>query len=343
MNQTLKKIPKIELHCHLDGSVRPETIYELLLEKGENLKVKDIKEFENLVMIKEECNSLKEYLEKFAYPLKVMQEEKMLERIAYELLEDLSKQNIKYVEIRFAPFLHMKEGLTFEEVVESVLRAMDRARSDFNILSRGILICMRHEPVENSMKLVEYGEKYLNKGIVAIDLAGNEHEFPPEIHKEAFQLAYKKGYNITVHGGETGIVENIPKSIELLNARRIGHGTAAIKDESVMKLLKEKNVFLEMCPTSNLQTKSVNSIEDYPIRKYLEEKIKVTINTDNTTVSNTSLEKEYKLLMDKLDFNIEEILILIDNAIQGSFLEKEEKGNLIKTIQDELKLIGLIK
>ena len=340
MSEILKKIPKIELHCHLDGSVRPETMYELLGKEIEELGVKNIQEFEDLVMVKGECDSLKEYLEKFGYPLKVMQNQENIERITYELLEDLSKQNVKYVEIRFAPFLHMEEGLSFDQVVDSVLKAMDRAKDDFNILSNAILICMRHESMENSLKVVEYGEKYLGRGVVAVDLAGNEHDFPPETHKEAFELAHEKGYNITIHGGETGIVENIPKSIEYLYAKRIGHGVAAIKDPKVMELLKEKNIFLEMCPTSNLQTKAVNSIENYPIRRYMEEGIGVTINTDNTTVSNTSLYKEYKLLMDKMDFSIEEILKLIDNGVEASFLSAREKEDLRKVVQDELIKLG---
>jgi adenosine deaminase len=341
MREILKEIPKIELHCHLDGSVRPETMYELLVKDGEDLGVKDIKEFEDLVMVKNECKSLKEYLEKFGYPLKVMQNPESIERITYELLEDLSKQNVKYVEIRFAPFLHMEKGLTFDEVVESVLKGMEKAKGDFKILSNAILICMRHESVENSLKVVEYGEKYLGKGVVAVDLAGNEHDFSPELHKGAFELAYNKGYNITIHGGETGIVENIPKSIELLHAKRIGHGIAAIKDDKVIDLLKEKNIFLEMCPISNLQTKAVNSIENYPIREYLKRGVRVTINTDNTTVSNTSLYKEYELLMDKIDFSIEEILKLIDNSVEAAFISEKEKQNLRNTIKEELK--NLIK
>lgn len=339
MNRILDKIPKIELHCHLDGSVRPKTMYELLLEQGECLEVKDLEEFEELVMVKGECDSLKEYLEKFGYPLRVMQKKENIERVSYELLEDLSKQNIKYVEIRFAPFLHMEDKLSFNEVVDSVLRAMDRAKDDFNIFSNGILICMRHEAVEQSMKVIEYGEKYLHKGIVAVDLAGNEHDFPPEIHKKAFKMAYEKGYNITIHGGETGIVENIPKSIELLHARRIGHGTAAIKDIKVMELLKEKDISLEMCPISNLQTKAIGFIKDYPIREYIEKGIRVTINTDNTTVSNTSLAKEYKLLMDELDFTIEEIIELIYNSVEAAFISQEEKQVLRKIIKEELDKI----
>lgn len=329
------EIPKIELHCHLDGSVRVETMYELLLEQGE-ISPMEMEQFEQMVRVKEDCKSLKEYLEKFKYPLKVMQRKEYLERITYELLEDLSLQNVKYVEIRFAPFLHMEEGLTFNEIVESVLRGMEKGQEEFGILSNVILICMRHEGVENSIEIVERGEKYLGKGVVAVDLAGNEADFPPEIHKEAFQLAFKKGYNITVHAGETGTEENIVKSIELLHADRIGHGIAAIKDPNIMELIKDRGIHIEMCPISNLQTKAVKTIEEYPIRDFFDEGLNITVNTDNMTVSNTSLYKEYQLLMDKFGFSMDGIYTLIDNSIKAAFLPEEDKNRLRKIIIEEL-------
>lgn len=335
MKEKLMEIPKIELHCHLDGSVRVETMYELLLEQGE-ISPMEMEQFEQMVRVKEDCKSLKEYLEKFKYPLKVMQRKEYLERITYELLEDLSLQNVKYVEIRFAPFLHMEEGLTFNEIVESVLRGMEKGQEEFGILSNVILICMRHEGVENSIEIVERGEKYLGKGVVAVDLAGNEADFPPEIHKEAFQLAFKKGYNITVHAGETGTEENIVKSIELLHADRIGHGIAAIKDPNIMELIKDRGIHIEMCPISNLQTKAVKTIEEYPIRDFFDEGLNITVNTDNMTVSNTSLYKEYQLLMDKFGFSMDGIYTLIDNSIKAAFLPEEDKNRLRKIIIEEL-------
>ena len=335
MKEKLMEIPKIELHCHLDGSVRVETMYELLLEQGE-INPMEMEQFEQMVRVKDDCKSLKEYLEKFKYPLKIMQRKEYLERITYELLEDLSLQNVKYVEIRFAPFLHMEEGLTFDEVVESVLRGMGKGQEEFGILSNVILICMRHEGVENSIEIVEQGEKYLGKGVVAVDLAGNEADFPPEIHQKAFQLAFEKGYNITVHAGETGIEENIVKSIELLHADRIGHGIAAIKDPDIMELIKDRGVSVEMCPISNLQTKAIKTIEEYPIRDFFDKGLYITVNTDNITVSNTSLQREYQLLMDKLGFSMDEIYTLIDNSIKAAFLSEEEKNRLRKIIIEEL-------
>lgn len=341
MMDILKALPKIELHCHLDGSVRPKTMYELLLKEGFR-EFRDYKEFEEAVMVRDDCKSLKEYLKKFEYPLRVMQKRENIERITYELLEDLDKQKVKYVEIRFAPYLHMEEGLLFEEVVESTLMGMERAKKDFGIWSNLILICMRHEGVEKSIKVIQNAAKYIGKGVVAVDLAGNEQDFPPEIHEKAFKLACEKGYNITIHAGETGIAENIPKSIQLLHAKRIGHGIAAAKDPKIMDLLKEKNIFLEMCPISNLQTKSVGSIEEYPIRKFFEKGLKVTVNTDNLTVSNTSLEREYKLLIEKLGFSLDEILRIIQNSIDAAFITHNEREILRKSVDEELRKLELI-
>lgn len=338
MKNILRKLPKIELHCHLDGSVRPKTMYELLQHEDEEIEKMGFGKFKKLIRVEKDCPSLNDYLKKFSYPLKVMQNRENIERITYELMEDLSRQNVKYVEIRFAPFLSMEGGLNFDEVVESVLEGMNRGKKDFGIRANGILISMRHDEEEKSLEVVKQGEKYIGKGIVAVDLAGSE-DFPPEIHKEAFQLAHKLGYHITVHAGETGISENIVKSIELLKAERIGHGIAAAKDPKVMKLIKEKEVFLEMCPISNLQTKAINNIEDYPIMDFMNKGLKVTVNTDNTTVSNTTLEREYELLIDKLNFTLEDIVVLVLNSVEAAFINKKEKEILSEIIKKEIEVL----
>lgn len=329
--EKLKELSKIELHCHLDGSVRLESLYELLLAGG-HIEEQPMDEFEKLVSVGESCDSLKEYLEKFDWPLKVMQTEENLERITYEILEDFSRQNIIYAEIRFAPYLHMARGLDFDQVLRSVLAGKTRAEKDFDIKSNFILIAMRHEDPARSLELVEKGGRYLNKGIVAVDLAGNEHDFPAEIHEEAIELAHKLGYKLTIHAGETGIERNIDIAVNRLGAQRIGHGIAAIKDDSIMEMLAEKNIYLEMCPISNIDTKAVETIEDYPIRDFIKRGIGVTINTDNTRVSDTCLEKEYRFLMDNLDFTIEEIKLLINNSLEAAFIGESEREELRKKL-----------
>ena len=328
----LKKLPKIDLHCHLDGSVRVETLYELLLEKGE-IKDQPMEDFRKLASITGECRSLVEYLERFAYPGKVMQTKENLERITYEIMEDMKKDKVVYGELRFAPYLHMEEGLSFEEVVEAVIKGLNRGKEDFNIGGNLILIGMRHESSDNTLDVVEKGAKYLGKGVVAFDIAGNEADFPPAIHQEAFKRAKELGYKITIHAGETGVVENIYKALDL-GADRIGHGIAAIKDEKLMARLRDENIFLEMCPISNIQTKSVESIEDYPILEFLRRGIKVTVNTDNRTVSNTSNEREFEYLQDKLGLSNEDIIKITKNSIEASFTSKEEKQALGKKLEE---------
>lgn len=336
MIEKLNRLPKIELHLHLDGSVRPETMYELLKDQVEGI---GFEEFREQVSITGECKSLNEYLEKFALPGSVMQSEENLDRITFELLEDLHFQNVKYVEIRFAPYLHMNGGLDFDGVMESVIRGMKKGMEKYPIKANLILIGMRHESPEKILELVKNGSVYLNKGVVGIDLAGNEQDFPPELHKKAINLADELGYKITIHAGETGIEKNIKTSIVDLKAKRIGHGTAAIKDKDIMDLILEEKVFLEMCPISNIQTKAIENFRDYPIRAYMDYGIKPTINTDNMTVSNTKLTREYKLLMDDLNFSLDDIKELILNSVDASFLSVEEKEKLRLEVVEELEKI----
>lgn len=338
-NKIIKNLPKVDLHCHLDGSLRPQTIIDIAVKENIDIPTKELKEFEKYVKVFGECNSLKEYLDKFELPIKVMQNKKNIYRITSELLEDVSKDNVRYIEIRFAPFNHMQKGLKAEEVIEAAIEAMKDGRKKYGVMSNLILCAMRHESVESSKLLVEIGKKYLGKGVVAVDLAGNEHDFPPEIHKEAFDLAQKYGFHCTIHAGETGIEENIIKSIELLHAERIGHGVYAFKDENIVKYLKDKQIPLEMCITSNVDTKAVKAYELHPIKKYLDEGLVVTVNTDNMTVSNVSLNDEFNHLAKEQNFTLEDIKKVIKNAIEASFASENDKNILRNQYKEALKIL----
>lgn len=332
----LKKLPKIDLHCHLDGSVRVETLYELLNEKKE-IGEMSLEEFRDLASIRGECNSLIEYLERFSYPGKVMQTEENLERITYEALEDMARENVIYGELRFAPYLHMNEGLSFEQVLEAVIRGLNRAKEEFAIGANLILIGMRHENKDNTFSVVEKGRAYLGRGVVGFDIAGNEADFPPEIHEEAFKLAKEAGFKLTVHAGETGVVKNIYTALDLLKADRIGHGIAAIKDTDLMDRLARENIFLEMCPISNIQTKSVDSIELYPLKEFLDRGIKLTVNTDNRTVSNTTSTGEFEYLRKNISISDEDIIRITRNSIEAAFVGDEERKVLRAKLEEFLK------
>ncbi len=330
----LKKFPKIELHCHLDGSVRPATVLELAQKDGIALPTDNLEALKDYLQVPDDCPSLKVYLERFALPNKVMQSKDNLYRITSELIEDVANDGVQYIEIRFAPRLHMALGLTYDEIIESVLKAVHEAPQKHHIYANLILCCMRNEDVAHSIEVVQAGRKFLGKGVVAVDLAGNEHDFPPELHKEAFDLAKSYGYHITVHAGETGIGENVEKSIELLHAERIGHGLFCKDVASAYALVKKNAVPLELCPVSNLHTKAVPSYSMHPFGAFYEDGIQVTLNTDNMTVSNITQTKEYENLAKHFDFRTDNFIQIYLNGVEAAFASNEIKTILKERLED---------
>ena len=320
-------IPKIELHCHLDGSVRPSTLFELAKASGVTVKT-TLSDFDSLIRVPSNCQSLVDYLKCFALPIALMQTEENLERIGRELIEDVAQSNVKYIEVRFAPHLHMEKGLTFEQVVSSVLRGLDQGRALTGTRSNLILCCMRHLPLSASMEVVQWGQPFLGKGVVAIDLAGDEANFPPKIHEAAFQKAKALGYHITVHAGETGVAQNVIDAIHHLHAERIGHGLFIKDDPQAYALVKESRTPLEMCPTSNVQTQGVGELSAHPILTFLKEGILTTLNTDNMTVSGITLESECAALCDVLNLRPDDVWLFYKNALEASFAREEDKDYL---------------
>lgn len=329
MQEIIKILPKVHLHCHLDGSVRPETLMEIALKENIPLPAYGLKELEKHIQVEDKCTSLKEYLEKFVYPISVMQKKEYLRRIAFEFVEDCSIENIRYVEIRFAPYLHTSQGLSEEDVIEAVLEGAKEGKERFGIHSNIIISFLRHETIDKNLHQLQAAAKYLGKGVVAVDLAGNEEDYPPELFIELFNKAKKMGFHITIHAGETGIAKNIEKSIRLLHAERIGHGVSAIKDSDIMRLLKEKNIPLEVCITSNYNTDIIENIGDHPVKQFYDRDIKVTVNTDNNTVSNVTLTYELFLLNQVFKFTIEDIISITENSIEASFGNDRLKKDLL--------------
>lgn len=318
----IENLKKIELHLHLDGSVRVSTIEELL----------DKNNLEKELVVDENTKSLTDYLKKFDLPIKVMQSKENLIRISKELCEDLIKDNVIYAEIRFAPNFHTKEGLSLDEVVSSVLLGLDSK----NIKTNLILCMMRGDSYENNKNIIDLAIKYRNKGVCGIDLAGDEAKYPTSLYKDLFSYALENNLNITVHAGEAGTSKEVKDAISY-GAKRIGHGIKIINDDEAINLVKEKQIPLEICPTSNVQTCNVDNIMNHPIKKLFDKGILVTINTDNRTVSNTSLNKEYKLLEEYLNFTKEDFIKTSLIAIDKAFLTNEEKQELRKIINKNIK------
>lgn len=325
-------LPKIELHCHLDGSVRPETVLNIAKKENVELPTYDINELIGLLEAPKECKSLVEYLNRFNIPLTIMQSKEALKRVTYELLEDASKENVKYIEIRYAPVLHVNKGLTLEEVIESVLEGISLGEEDFDIKANLILSCLRHRGPESARTVVEAGRKFLKKGVVAIDLCGAENEGFAKDFVDVIAKAREYGYRVTIHAGETGFGSNVVDAIKLLHAERVGHGVS-IKDlKEAYDLVKDKKVLLEMCPTSNLQTKIVKNYEEHPIYKFHKEGIRVSFNTDNRTVSNTNVTKECKAINSKFNITFEDYKRIYLDSVEASFANEATKAHLRELI-----------
>ena len=278
------EIPKngfIDLHVHLDGSLSFDMARELANIQG--MEIKSEKELKKLMVAPKDCRDLNDYLTKFDYPLKLLQTEKAITYSVYELLKIQKLQGLVYSEIRFAPQLHTRKGLSQEQIVAAALRGTQG-------FSCGLILCCMRGANNQAMNLetLEAAEKYMGKGVVALDLAGAEALFPTENFEELFRKAGKKGIPFTIHAGEAAGPESIWKALEF-GASRIGHGVRCLEDKVLVQRLAQDQIPLELCPTSNMNTKVFDNITRYPIMRFLDEGIKVTINTDNMTVSNLSL------------------------------------------------------
>lgn len=328
----LKKLPKIELHCHLDGSVRPQTIIDIAKEENIEIPSYELSEIENMVKVPFNCDSLIEYLKRFNLPNRVMQSKESLRRITFELLEDATKENLKYMEIRFAPLLHTFNGLSVSEVIESIIDGIKEAEEKYPIKANLILGCMRTMTLDDAIYVVEEGKKFLNKGVVAIDLCGAENEGFAIEFKEAIDLARSLGYRVTIHAGEAASGVNVLEAVEILKADRIGHGIGIRDIKEAYDIVKNKNIVLEMCPTSNIQTKAVNSYEDHPFYKFYKDGLKVTLNTDNRTVSNINLTKEFNNVDNIFQMSEEDYKNLYLISVDSTFADNNTKQWLRKFI-----------
>ena len=325
----INNLPKIELHCHLDGSLRVETVIELAKKENIQLESYDYDYVKNLLTVEEDCDSLDEYLKRFDLPNEVLQTKENLRRASYELLEDAVKDNVKYIEVRFAPIFHTKKGLALEEIIESVIDGIRDAENKYDIKGNVIISCIRGLDLEHVYESINASEKYLGKGVVAIDLAASEREDFAYEYIEAMKIAKEKGFRITIHAGETGFGKNVRDAINLLGAERRGHGVYIFNDVEAYKLVKENGITLEMCPKSNLDTKAVNSYEEHPIYKYHKDNIKVNLSTDNRTVSNINLNQETNKLVETFKVDIDEYKKIYINSVNAAFCDDETKAMLL--------------
>ncbi len=322
----------VDLHLHLDGSLSPEAIIEVAKKENIKLPSYEVNELRKYLEVPPTCSSLNEYLTKFDIPNLVLQSKNGLKTCTLDLLKRLSKDGLKYVEIRMAPQLSTSKGLSQDEVVSTLIETIKEGEKLYNIKANLILCLMRGENLnKENAETVKVARKYLNKGVVALDLAGAEALFPNEKFADFFIIANNLEIPFTIHAGEAGDYTSVLSAIRF-NAKRIGHGVHAIENEDVVKLLVERKIPLEICPKSNLDTKTISSISELPIKEFMEKGVIVTINTDDMTVSNTSLKNEYKLLYEN-GLNCSDLRQIAINSINSAFLEKKEKEKLLKYVE----------
>ncbi|MDR8522553.1 MULTISPECIES: adenosine deaminase [Shewanella] len=326
------QLPKIDLHCHLDGSVRPQTVIDLATIQGTAIPSNNVDDIKALMVAPESCPNLNEYLTRFALPVSVMQTEAALERISFELFEDAAKENVKYLEVRFGPQLHRQQGLNFEQIIGSVVKGMRRAEAQYDIKGNYILSIIKVLPKDDINDVIDAGAKFLDKGVVAFDLAASEepgfcHEYIPYA-----KYALEKGYRITIHAGEQGVGQNVYDAIALLGAERIGHGIHINNHQQAYDLVRSEAVALETCPSSNVQTKAVESLASHPFGDFYRDGLLVTINTDNRTVSDTTMTKELQLAVEKFNLTEQDYFKIYQISAENSFASDEVKQHLLTFI-----------
>jgi adenosine deaminase len=334
----LKRLPKAELHVHLDGSVRPDTLLELAKAQDVTLPAEDVAGLAQYMHVTDARN-LVDYLARFEVTLSVMQTPEALERCTYELIADGAAENVRYMEIRYSPILCTRKGMPLTEAVEAPLRGLKRAEQEFGVRAQLIICGIRNMSPEVSLELANLTVAYKGRGVVAFDLAGAEYNFPAKKHKEAFYTVIDHNMATTVHAGEAYGAESIAQALHYCHADRIGHGTRLYENPDLEQYVLDRRVPLEICITSNMQTHAVPSLESHPLRRYFDMGIVVCLNTDNRLMSATTVTEELWLAHKKLAFGRAEIDRMILYGFESAFLPFREREALVAKVTKELESI----
>ena len=323
----LQAIPKAELHLHLDGSVRPRTVLELAKKNGVLLPSDDLAKLRDFLEANDNTASLVEYITFFELPIAVLQTVPALERATYELCEDLAKDNVRYAEIRYGPWLHVQHGLSLTDVIRGVLSGWSQGRKAFGLEGGIIVTALRDMPPAQNLALAQVAGRFVNDGVLGFDLAGDEAGHPPILHEDAFRVARSLGMNITIHAGEAAGPESVRQAIAM-GAVRLGHGVRAQEDHEVVAMIKEDGIQLDMAPTSNAQTKAIRRLQDHPLKRFYERGIKVTISTDSRTVSDITLTRELENAIRVIGCTPAQVWAMNLQALDGGFGDKATRGRL---------------
>jgi adenosine deaminase len=321
--------------------MRVETIWDLAKAQGVDLGSRTVEDLREKLCVGDECQSLVDYLRIFDLTLKVLQEPEGLERAAYELGIDAAGENVWYMEVRYSPVLHLERGMNTADSVDAVLRGLKRAEAETGIRT-GVIICgIRQIAPEVSLELAELAIAYKNVGVVAFDLAGQEKDYPAKKHREAFYHILDNNVNTTVHAGEAFGPKSIHQALHYCGAHRIGHGTLLHEDKDLMQYVCDHRIPLEICLSSNVHTRVVPTIEEHPFRIYHEAGLRVTLNTDNRLISDTTMTKELHLATRAFDLDPYALRHIVINGYRSAFVHYREKQELLKRAIIEMdRVIG---
>ncbi|MDJ0764600.1 MAG: adenosine deaminase [Myxococcota bacterium] len=335
------KLPKTDLHTHLDGSLRLATIMDLAEKDGIDLGVSTIDQLRQLIGPGRSCDSLDQYLKSFDITLKVLQTDAGLYRAAYELAEDAAAENIEYMEVRFCPILHTQNGLSPTAILESVLMALRDAERDFAIRSGVIVSGIRNISPNVSLRLAELAVAFKNRGVVGFDLAGSEYNHPAKDHLDAFTLILSNNVNVTIHAGEAYGPGSIHQALHYCGAHRIGHGTRLREDGDLLNYVNDHRIPLEMCLSSNVQTRAVKDLEAHPFRFYLDFGLRLTLNTDNRLITQTTMTDEYYTAFKQFGMKPREVVDIVMSGVKSAFIPYEIKKGLIRQTKETTKALIL--
>jgi adenosine deaminase len=335
MRERLHRLPKTDLHIHLDGSVRPATLIDLAREYARTLPVHEEHALGDYMVVRD-ARDLVDYLKRFDITLSVMQTRDALERIAFELGTDAAAENVRYLEVRFSPVLNTREGLTMHGAVEATLAGLRRAERETGIRSNIIICALRHMSPETSLSLARVAADFRGQGVVAFDLAGPERGYPPSAHKEAFRFAARASLAVTVHAGEAFGSASIREAVHECRANRIGHGTRLYEDPVLMGYVNDFRIPIEICLTSNVQTRVTATFEEHPVRRYFENGLVTTLNTDNRLMSGTTMTDEFLRAHEHLGFTWMELCEVALMGFESAFLPHAEKRALVARMRAEI-------
>ncbi len=330
--------PKAELHVHLDGSVRMQTLLELARERDrlDALPAADLPGLERALAGVDEAGSLEGYLAWFRHSVPLLQDRDALRRAAYELAQDAAAENVRYIEVRYSPILHTEDGLRMDEVNEAVLEGLDAAERDFGVLS-GVIICaLRGRHAAASVELAELAVAYRDRGVVGFDLAGPEAGYPAKHHLEAFYHARNHLLALTIHAGESWGPDSIRQALFYASTHRIGHGITLVQDPVLMQYVVNHRIALEICPTSNVQTRVVSGFEDHPIRRLADAGVAVTVNTDNRLFSRTSVTEELWRTHTRCGLTPDQVRTAAVDAFRHAFLPWDRKQVLVREAKNAI-------